>query len=455
MRKTFKRALSLVLTAALLVAVFAIAPVSASAAEGDPEITGNSVTLDGAISVNFFIDQKGKKLDEVNGFGLTVTKDGRYLYGESYYSEQDRYFVSEEENDVLKVSVQVYAKEMVDEITVTVEDFNDPEVIFDEQTYSVRTYARTIATGSEEYLASIGITEKQDELKELCVAMLNYGAKAQLYFNYKTDDLANNFVDYIAPEINAWDFEDIDYSDPDGDWLMRECYDNDYGVMNTFYFVNVPGWESVDFHFSVDEETYTVPMTDTGNTDGDGCPIFVADLGELDYYDCSYFSFTGDSGEKTETIEYANAQRYEPFTRADKFARYGLRYVASSIGLVADMSYSLLFDSSWDYYDVVINGESTLHYSDSAPGGTYDCGCYLRIDNIPVKELMDPIELEFSKRNENRAPETFTFTVGNYIKRALMLSDDDGSYSGEENVALKAVVTALYDYSVKANAYFG
>jgi hypothetical protein len=29
------------------------------------------------------------------------------------------------------------------------------------------------------------------EMKALCVAMLNYGAEAQLYFNYKTDDLMN------------------------------------------------------------------------------------------------------------------------------------------------------------------------------------------------------------------------------------------------------------------------
>jgi hypothetical protein len=30
-----------------------------------------------------------------------------------------------------------------------------------------------------------------DNMKALCVAMLNYGAEAQLYFNYRTDDLMN------------------------------------------------------------------------------------------------------------------------------------------------------------------------------------------------------------------------------------------------------------------------
>ena len=77
------------------------------------------------------------------------------------------------------VSVTVAAAEMADKITVT--GMLDTETAGTEYTLSVRDYCDLV-------LAEEATTEKA---KTLIKAMLNYGAEAQLAFNYHTDNLAN------------------------------------------------------------------------------------------------------------------------------------------------------------------------------------------------------------------------------------------------------------------------
>jgi len=74
------------------------------------------------------------------------------------------------------------AKEMDDDITVTI--FKDNEAISNPKTMSLRQY------GEERLAAS-----SNDEFKTVVVDMLNYGAEAQKYFKYNTENLANRNID--------------------------------------------------------------------------------------------------------------------------------------------------------------------------------------------------------------------------------------------------------------------
>lgn len=79
------------------------------------------------------------------------------------------------------------AKEMCDEVSVTIYNANDT-AISETKTDSIRSYAMRAIKGEEE--AEI----KTPTLLPALVDMLNYGAAAQEYFKYATDDLANSLL---------------------------------------------------------------------------------------------------------------------------------------------------------------------------------------------------------------------------------------------------------------------
>jgi hypothetical protein len=58
------------------------------------------------------------------------------------------------------------------------------------------TYAYSSVTyySAKFYAASIFGNSSNENMKALCVAMLNYGAAAQVHFDYKTDDLMNSVL---------------------------------------------------------------------------------------------------------------------------------------------------------------------------------------------------------------------------------------------------------------------
>ena len=89
------------------------------------------------------------------------------------------------------VSVKLHAPQMNDAITIQVIDGNNNAG--GEQAFSICQYAEAIIDG-----------DFDDSTKELVKHMLNYGAKAQTYFEYNAEDLANvnvtglSFVDVPA-----------------------------------------------------------------------------------------------------------------------------------------------------------------------------------------------------------------------------------------------------------------
>ncbi len=77
-------------------------------------------------------------------------------------------------------SAKVAAAQMTDAIKLQFSVGEEKGVV---HTYSVRQYADTILSG-----------DYDEELKALVSEMLNYGGKAQLYFNYNTQNLANKGI---------------------------------------------------------------------------------------------------------------------------------------------------------------------------------------------------------------------------------------------------------------------
>jgi len=93
--------------------------------------------------------------------------------------------------------IPVAAKEMADDLSVVIKNAEGYEI---SQTYttSVREYAGKVMTGD--------IKTYSQEMKNLAVDMLNYGAAAQTNFSYNTEDMANNA---LTEEQKAWATADV------------------------------------------------------------------------------------------------------------------------------------------------------------------------------------------------------------------------------------------------------
>ena len=75
----------------------------------------------------------------------------------------------------------IAAKEMCEDVTVQI--FRDDEAVSEEYTESIRSYAMRVVNKSN-----------VESLKSVMVDLLNYGAAAQGYFGYDTDNLANDLL---------------------------------------------------------------------------------------------------------------------------------------------------------------------------------------------------------------------------------------------------------------------
>ena len=131
------------------------------------EIAGTAMTLGNDLALNFMIDP-----DDVYGTGLYA----EIVHGEKVtIVEQTAWGTA---GDYIRISYKgLAAKEMVDDVTITIYDANG-NAVSEPKTDSIREYA-------------MRMFGKDTSFDTVLADMLNYGAAAQLQFNYKTDDLAN------------------------------------------------------------------------------------------------------------------------------------------------------------------------------------------------------------------------------------------------------------------------
>ena len=151
-----RKIVSFILALSMLVSIFALLPV-ASAAEGEIKLAGTDVTLTDGILLNFYIEA-----DE--SLGVTNAE-----------------LVEREGNKCYKITKELAAKEMLDEVSV--QFMNGETPVGEEFTSSVFAYAAKILGG-----------EYNDETKALVNAMINYGAAAQNFFEYNDDSVVGEPV---------------------------------------------------------------------------------------------------------------------------------------------------------------------------------------------------------------------------------------------------------------------
>lgn len=243
MQKSFKRTLSLLLAVLMVMTLFTALPLTVSAAENEPEIVGTSITLNGAIGLNFYV-----KENENNSYNANFEYDSTLRSGDSKPTTNlNDDAVYDKTNNYRIYTINLFAKQMTEQITFSVSDTETKT-----KKTSVREYAEKMIRGlNDAYLKQQGYSaEKIAKAKDLCMAMLNYGAQAQTEFNYKTDDLANkNYSGYTAPALNAASITDMDYSNPAGAWITESS--------RVYQFVNTYNWEHVYVHYLFDKEIET------------------------------------------------------------------------------------------------------------------------------------------------------------------------------------------------------
>ena len=324
MQKSFKRTLSLLLAVIMVVTLFTALPLTVSAAEDEPEIVGTSITLNGAIGLNFYVKENGN-----NSYNANFDYDSSFLSGDSEPTTNlNDDAVYDNTNTYRIYTINLFAKQMTEEITFSVSDTETKKT-------SVREYAEKIISGdSDQTLSAQGYSaDKIAKAKELCKAMLNYGAQAQTEFNYKTGDLANkNHSDYTAPALNPASITDMDYSNPTGAWLTEKS--------RAYQFVNTYDWEHVYVHYLFKEEknidygeyssnesvfaddiveeifpsgyTYTNPYEDSDSSNGKRIYIFEP----TQEFECLVFTETEDSLNNKRCDDYAYFSNFSYDTTA-------------------------------------------------------------------------------------------------------------------------------------------
>ena len=181
MQKPANRILSALL---VLVMVLSMLPASVFATgEAGSPFKGWSLTLGENIGVNFYL-----------------AKDAAYTANVKVGGVQANYEQTETDDSYV-ITVKVAAAQMTDTIALTVKN---GETVVHTDDYSVREYAEIILAENSGY---------DVEVKDMVLQMLNYGAYAQKYFNYKPGSLAN--AGY-AVENNAAVPETVPAISPEG-----------------------------------------------------------------------------------------------------------------------------------------------------------------------------------------------------------------------------------------------
>lgn len=167
---------------------------TASYTEDSGLFKGYTLTLDGDIGLNFFLNVTD---EEVRNSGVTA----HFAWTVKGTAKSADYTIPTDavrSNGYYKATCWMPAAEMNYDITATVSIGGT--AIDASDTYKIKTYAEyIIGTPAGTYGA------KHDQLVDLVKKMLDYGAKAQTSFDRLDVPLANTGVDYTMTEIDAAD----------------------------------------------------------------------------------------------------------------------------------------------------------------------------------------------------------------------------------------------------------
>ena len=145
-----------------------------------PTFTGYKLALDGKIGIIYYVDFHN------------FTPSGTMTFTRENSTSSATLTQEDDGSTVYRATCYVAAKEMGDRVTASVTADETTAT----NTYSVKEYLERIIKNEN---GEAG-TEKPEQLQALARSMLNYGAKAQLQFGYKTNELVNAGYENYTPE---------------------------------------------------------------------------------------------------------------------------------------------------------------------------------------------------------------------------------------------------------------
>ncbi len=158
------------------------------------EVAGYSLSLTDNISVNFFLKLSASVLADADAKVV-------FTYADTTCEVAVADGVYDEATGSYKFTCKVSAKDMATDINCKVASGNDESDTF---TQSVKGYAEVILADADTYAKELALVKE----------MPNYGAAAQTYFGYNTDNLAND-TEYMTDDdrrVNPTGFDGFEYT---------------------------------------------------------------------------------------------------------------------------------------------------------------------------------------------------------------------------------------------------
>lgn len=231
------------LTAALISLGYSETPVEDIPGEdtADVEFVGSSLSLKGDIGLNFYYNLSEKILSDDSAYIEFTVKGVTQQIPVSAG-------VLDERDGSYRFSIKVNAKNMGDEVTA--QFYTSEGAIGESNTLSVKAYADYVIANSS-----------KESLVNLVKAMLNYGAAAQVKFNYNTDKLVNADMadaDKALPEtVDASAYASSLTGAEDGITVTSTSLLLQSETKIRIYFTLADGKSIADYTFTVDGKEVT------------------------------------------------------------------------------------------------------------------------------------------------------------------------------------------------------
>ena len=210
------------------------------------KIKGTSVTLNGSIDMNLYVDiPKNSELMNDQDAYIEFKVNGN--------TSKVKVSDAKETGNGKKFTCPVVAKEMTSEIQAQFVSEGERSQVY---TYTVRDYAEEILKDSKGLYS--------EKAKNLVKAMLNYGANAQTYFGYNTENLANANLSGTDKDASL---KDCDFTGYKPTWTQNETVTGIkyYGSsLNLNTNTNVNNYFELEEGHTIDE--YTFSYTTNGKT---------------------------------------------------------------------------------------------------------------------------------------------------------------------------------------------
>ncbi len=254
--------------------------------ENGDKFSGCTAILGDVIGLNFYMELTDETLADETAYVQFTLPNG----------STSQVFVKDVKGDEsqahYKFSCGIAVKEIADEITAQLITANGATI---EYAYSVKAYAEYIISKPEDYT---------NEEIALAKALLNYGAYAQVMFDYKTDSLANSALDEADKSLEGVSI--------DGKYAKSVSPTAINGVA---YLGTTTVWESntvIRHYFAITGENITFKLCTADGT-------FIKDLEAVDgaYGKCveidgivakdmsTKYNLVISNGTETQTIEYS------------------------------------------------------------------------------------------------------------------------------------------------------